>query len=603
MGLVKEYFELDNDLTRKILSEMIYGDYLTPPGGKYDMYKLPVQFNPDRTGGWTANPIDYILSNDDMWALYVHTLARLTGKQPTMSGCCDSLLICGFYILDNNKGPEGDGARQMMRKHWYAWLKAPLQKLAVRLGKSLMENGTPDSESLNALISKRVGEWNEKGLLEYRQVWIENNTTKFMINPNAIDEFNIVICCEKDAAFAGVCLSAMAMGALAVYSGGGKSSRAGIEKLYYACLKPRLRSYDSRLIVLTISDYDTDGESVIAPTFTEQLSTYIDRERIDSVRVGVDPAQVTDFGYEWAQKEYEVKYNVGDGTAKNYLVWCGEKAIMYYSCESCGDMGPHVGGVCGNCGFNHLPDEEPPTDKEDLLEWKKEYLDFYQTYSPKGFELDALTRVDYCALLVTGLTEIINFSEFLDALSAKQEADSYNVGYNLANEVLNENASFQEITKYADRLQEWFRMMTEKLTARQNQIRREVIDELRDLASNHFEDERVKEDDPYVEIEDMIKHMQKSKFNLGRCNMCYLSIDQCRDPENHKARGYFEEVPEDQLFDGVEGFQPYSRQVRDAKLLEVVKDEEGNRIQELKDLVYEYPTVDIQMDDEGDDGN
>jgi hypothetical protein len=597
--LVKEYFELDNGATKKTLEAMIQGDYITRPNGRgYGFVRLDegsLKMDPYYVSEWTKNPIEYILSDDELWALFIHCYAKVTKKTVTMSSVCDSLLICGFYILDNRKGPEGDGARQMMRKHWYAWLKSPLQKLAIRLGKALMENGTPDSESLNALISKRVGEWNEKGLLEYRQVWIENNTTKFLVNPNALSEYNIVICCEKDAAFAGVCLSGIAMGALAVYSGGGKSSRAGIEKLYYACLKDRLR-YSERLIVLTISDYDTDGESVIAPTFTEQLSTYIDRNRIDSIRVGVDPDQLVEFNYLWADKEYEVKYNVGDGMAKNYLIWCAQKAVFYYECENCGNGGPHVGGVCESCGYAHLP-ENVPLDKGELALWKEEYIRFYQQNSPKGFELDALTRVDYCSLLVKGLTDIIDFGEYVENLSQKMQVSPYSVGYDLTERILSENTSYQEIDAYSNKLQEWFRGMTELLDQRRREIREDIRSEMQDLAEALSGDERVFQDDPRVDIGDLIRHMENARFNLGRCEYCYRPVDQCVDPEGHKRRGYHKDVPESELFEGVESFQPFSAQDREANLLEIVQDDHFDRIEELKRTTFDYPTVNIDMGD------
>lgn len=582
MANVKDFFDLDKGFTKHLLEVLVQRG-------------LDYRCDPYYVDEWKENPFDIIARDDWLWGEYV----QLHPGQLTLTSYFRSLAICQFYIMRNMNGPEGDGAMQMLRKHWYAWGKSGLQNAARRLGVGLMPNGEPDSEKLYDLMSRTFGDWNKDGLLEYRQIWILDNTTKMILFdrplPSPFD--GIVICCEKDAAFNGVALSAKAMGACAVYSGGGKSSRAGIEKMYYSRLK-KIVDAGSNIYVLVISDWDTDGEAVIAPTFVEQLKTYIPEWQLQWVRVGITPEQITRLGYEWDNKWYDLKWDVNG--MLNYYQWSGEKAVVAYSCQGCHSRVVEVGTRCPYCGH----DQVPPVDgngnghsKDEKDAMKEEYRSFFGRYTPHGFELDALTRVEYCDLLVEGLSQLVYIDDICQALSELANPSESTVAYDIRRKLLNENTDYNEIEKHLGKLQRWFSNKTQELNEVRWQIERDAEELAGELVRKHIEDSEIFENDDECWSDGLAQHMRDAKFNEGRCNWCGNTTNRCYDPERHKVY-WTKDADETEFLDGVTYYQPFSEDKRNEKLAEIVLEEEEEAIEEFAQKEYEYEEVDLGQDDD-----
>lgn len=582
---MKDFFKLDKGHTKRILELMTEAEDMFTPA------LLDRGFAPWYSDQWTTNPFAKIANDDELWARYVKVHKTIKGKVDLRS-YFRSLAICQFYVMNNLKGPEGDGAKQMLRKHWYAWGKLALQPAAIRLGIGLMPNGTPDSEKLYTMMSEVFGDWNEYALLEYQEIWIEDNTTQFMTFqetlPNPFD--TIIVCCEKDAAYQGVALSAHAMGAWAVYSGGGKSSRAGIEKLYYSGLHQKVRA-GRDVYVLVISDYDMDGEAVIAPTFAKQLSTYIPENQIKYARVGIVPDQVERFGHTFPSKWYDIKWDVGDQSNNNYLVWARDLAINEFSCSVCGYKSINLGTVCPSCGEPQLS-LDLPTSKDAKAPFKR----FFEMHSPKGFELDALPRVDYCELLAEGLDQLISWDDLCNALSNQAEIDEYSARRQIENELLSLNASYQEMQEYERKLRAWFDEMMKELEQRRYKIDRVASDMADVLIRNHKDDQDIFKDDPDCDPEGMSDHMKGAKFYLGQCTYCYRDISNCSDPEDHRERGYHQEVPEIQKFRDVRPYQPFSSEQRTDNLVEIILEKETKKMGKFGNIKFDYPVVDIDIE-------
>jgi|WetSurSiteA1Bulk_404760.scaffolds.fasta_scaffold06600_4 hypothetical protein len=589
--MAKNYFKLDGGVAQRIIESLVsYGivSYSGNPNEWRDNPFIEATF----TGGHSAE--------ENYNCPQVEAIILRLGFKVTLTRIFEVMAICQAYVLDNINGPEGDGARQMLRKHWYRWAKACLQAWAVYLQTTLLPNGTPDGQGLAALMSKVYGEWNMKGLIEYRDLWIENNTAKFIVFPEEgrLDEITIVVC-EKDAVYAGVSLTAAAMGAWAAYSCKGKSGRSGMEKLFYAMdIDRRVRNGED-VYLLVISDWDTDGEEVIAPTVFNQLSTYMPAEQIRYLRVGINPDQLKRFGYSFQDKWYEAKYRVGEDDSANYLTWCRDKAIYYYECDECGWIGELVGTECPGCRNQILDPGEPPSQSAAKKEWKEPFLAYYDGHTPHGLELDALLRTEYCLLLSEGLDELIGFDRIREELSQRIVPDTSNMAYYLSQELLDENESYRELKKYQDSLENWFNKKMESLRQTAYSIERNTRDKVRELLNAHADDSDVFKYDPWPELDDLVKHLQSAKPITQECTSCGRPTFECRYPEWHKDS--WRDAPEERMFEAVHPFQPYKEESRTTALKEIVLEEERNTLDEIKEEVFEFERVDINLEDDQDE--
>lgn len=589
---------------------------------------IPWDNGPWNVNSWESNPFSSILFDEKMWKAWVKTFP---GKV-TMASLARSIFICAFYLM-RGRGPDGDGVPKMMRKHWYSWAKQLLQQAALLLKTCLLDNGTPDSEALNALLSSVVADWNEKGLLEYKTIYIENNTTKYDVIDSRFwlpsENYAIVVCCEKDAAYNDVLLSAMAMGARVVYSGGGKSSRTGIEKMLGDAKLLELPKY-VKIVLLVISDFDTDGESIIAPTFGEQLATWIDPERIVLIRVGADPTQISAFGYNLDDKQYVVKYLVGDANNANYLEWCLRNAIFYWQCKFCGNTDPKTGITCPECGgtapriyFGESLYKDCVS-AEDQKAWKEEVVSFLKENTPYGFELDALSREDYCWLLVAGLEKAFGEPEYEDdedetpweaivkILSRNAEPQTYWIKQELTKKFLDENPDYQNALEYKQKVDEWFQIKMQEfntLIEKAQEEAGEAADAIVDIFTSNYKDDCIYEEDPEPMPEDLAQHMIDQKYNKGRCTYCYRSIDECRDPVRHKQNGYWESPSGDELFQSVKPFQPFDENKRQELQDQKVRDllEEDEDIYQVKEdfceKTWDWPIIQINTEEDNNDNS
>lgn len=596
MNPVENFFELDDQKTFNVLEQLSYKSTLMQA------------FDPNHARNWNTNPLHQIVKNDAMWDAWVSTWKAITGKKLTLSDWFRSLAICQAFVMKHNNGPEHDGARLMLRGHWYNWTKMGMQDAALRLGICLLPNGTPYDDELYALMSVCLGKWNEDGLVEYRQFYILNDSTKMCVFEDSLPApFDcVMVCCEKDTAFPGVCLSAKAAGFKFVYSGSGKSAKSGIERIYYQALKKALEG-GSQLYVIAASDWDYDGKEVIAPTFAAQLETYIPKERITWVRAGITPAQVEQIKGDWESSEYLLKWNVAGGLM-SYLQWSKDNAVIHFKCQSCGESAYTIGTVCPFCHSDQiqliasdLVDYDAldalvsgnieGLDKETIKALKESYIEFFENNTPKGFELEALTRVQQCQLLIDGFLEMIEWDELVDALSTEEAPSKWDVIYGVIRNLVSENESYVELLRYQRELRAWFDEQVQGLADLQRKIEKEAREvaetmtaEAKQLSAAYVESE--------PEPNDLIGYMQSARFQNGRCTSCGTDISQCSNPENHARWGYHTIADESkdvgEMVAHIARWRPFNREERNARWQDAVEYVMNEMADEFKGRQYTY---------------
>lgn len=390
--------------------------------------------------------------------------------------------ICQMAVFDNCGGPEGDGKGKGLRRQWYAWYKTEFAlPLSVQYGED------PQSEkwgkNWNGRQSQTYGWLVDNCNVTYKDLWVDDASRMMEQNWNVLfRDCHIIIAVEKDSLFADFTSPAAGLGAKAVYSGKGKSSKAAIEKLlrehfgWSEYSSPFSRK--NPLIVLHISDHDYDGEAVIGPTFAQQCRRYT--SHILEARVGIRPENVKANGYKYNEKWYQVK--VGNSA---YIKWANAKALFLATCEDCSTEYPVVGTdrygyshnhTCPKCGGLH----DNLVVKVDLAH---------------GFEVEALTTRSYRSLLVYALLQVLPFDYIVSRLRDECKADQYNASSTIQKGILKENESYKALLEEFDRLEEI-----------KQEFERRIRDTLERLGEPHTSDWREIEDDPAPE--DYVGHVE-----------------------------------------------------------------------------------------------
>lgn len=362
--------------------------------------------------------------------------------------------VCQMVVFDHCNGPEQDGERKAMRRHWYAWFKTTFaQPFSEQLGEDIQ--GERWGRNWFALLSTTYSHFVDRLGLTYHDLWV-NDASRMMkgLYGRLFNECNIVICVEKDSLFDDFEPAAKAIGATAIYSGKGKSSKAGIEKLlkttFYWQPDQQHDPFDAQdpLIVLTISDFDFDGESVIDPTFAAQLGRYTNH--VVSARVGIQPGAfriVT--GRTWqdaveTNDAYAVKMK-----NSGYLKWAAEKALFWHKCRECGNAFVEQGAdlcdektgkrfcfvKCPECGSS------------------AEFLFVDKDTTAYGFEVEAMFTRDYYGLIVKALLTVLDFDYLVSKLRDECRADPRQAIVPAVQQILEENASYKKLLQEFERLE------------------------------------------------------------------------------------------------------------------------------------------------------
>ena len=177
-------------------------------------------------------------------------------------------VACQMAVYDRVGGPEGDREPKGLRRHWYHWYKV---NFALPLSLALGENPNDPKWGLNwaGRLSQTYGWYVDRKGATYTDLWVKDASRMMQIfGTELFPRANIIICVEKDSLFDDFVAASRAIGAKALISGKGKSSKAAIEKLLRRIQEPSMPPshtiFAPRLVVR-----DTCGapvESVPLPT-------------------------------------------------------------------------------------------------------------------------------------------------------------------------------------------------------------------------------------------------------------------------------------------------------------------------------------------------
>ena len=386
---------------------------------------------------------------------------------------CRLVIICQMVTFDRRGGPEGDGKPKALRRHWYQYFKTDFaQPFAQQIG-DVQRNAQGvleiDDLAWTQRLSQTYGDMVDSGYVTYRELWVEDASRMMkMLYDSLFRNCNILIAVEKDSLFQDFVAPAQALGAKAVYSGKGKSSKAAIEKLlrdiwgWSSEYNPFTEQ--SPLIILHVSDYDFDGHAVIGPTFGEQSRRYT--KNIYEARIGINPAQVIDAGHNIPDKWYQVKL-----VNKGYQEWAEQNAVFTAECADCGNAWCSVGidETCPDCGGDSTGIDV----SSDIAH---------------GFEVEALSTRYYYGLLVDALLTVLPFDFIVSRLREECIANSYTAVDRLVAGILASNEDYQGLLKEFDRL---------------NKIKEDfegsISSQLHEVADDHVSDFEDEEDDPEPE--------------------------------------------------------------------------------------------------------
>jgi hypothetical protein len=520
-----------------------------------DMFSA-LNMDPHWPQGWETNPINKIVKDDDLWSLLNQRMGNVSGV-----GLVRAQVICQ-QLMWQGKGPEGDKLPKTLRKLWYAGHKEALQHISRRM--DVWRNGDQMNDvAANACQStvygELVGDVIDPSRPTYLDLYVKDGSRQFEVFdqwgrlPDPLS--NMVVAIEKDAAYEDCVRIGRALGVAAAVSGGGKMGKAGTENMvrsalsrYYETPTPGdLVNEDSPCYVLVISDWDYDGEAVIAPTFVNQMRRYIPEHLLNWVRVGIKPEQVERLGHVPEDKWYQVKYHVNSA----YSTWCKRNALFDVNGEVYQGEGEFEFVVSlakyksPTLGYA-LQDNGHDLDHSTL---KK----IFELVPPLGYELDALKRVEYADLIIEGLLTMVPWETLLDALSRKAWSEPEQVTDELVQEILYDNQDYIDLDRHITDLRTQFEELIAKLEGQKSQFEEHAHNTLFPLVEDWKEDERIAEDDPEPDVDDMAEHLRQVQV------------------WNH--------------------WQPYSRHTRNSAHRRVVSEEEEETIRELKKEPIEFERV------------
>jgi len=461
------------------------------------------------------NPITKALSEPNK--NFVQVYSHLKGFNRT--SLCRVATICQMVVFDHEGGPEGDGKPKALRRHWYSWFKTRFaQPLSQQLGEDLQS----ERWGLNwaARLSTTYAEYVDGGNATYQDLWVEDASRMMQrIYDVLFKGCHIIVAVEKDSLFKDFVAPARALGARTVYSGKGKSSKAGIEKVLREHFAWRDGNgpfnHRDKLIILHVSDWDFDGEAVIGPTFGEQASRYSDY--ILEARVGINPETVVELGNNPADDWYQVKLS-----NKGYVKWANKKALFMATCQNCQNDWAVVGTFeqstlhdhkCPECGGLSYPID-------------------VNVSKAHGYEVEALKTRDYYGLLVDALLQVLPFDYIVQRLREECTADSYQAAEQVAQAIYEQNDDYQKILSEFQRL------------------------------------EKIK-----TEFENRIKN---TLDDLGRPHISDWQYDDL-DPEPDEFRSYVQNARDYSM-----PWRPFDRGDRTKKLVEWLRDNEEETISEFK---------------------
>lgn len=408
-------------------------------------------------------------------------------KEADMIAMSRAAVICQMPVYDDTGGPEGDWEPKGLRRSWYAYYKTDFA-----LPYSLMLGKDPNDPNWQRdwfqRMSATYSEIVDTMKVTYQDLWVNDSSRMMLGNHQRLfHDLHVIICVEKDSQFEDFTAAASALGA-AVYSGKGKSSRAGIERLlreHFGWSEDYNPFDDNPLYILSLSDYDYDGEAVIGKTFAAQASRYT--SNITWTRVGVNPDNLHYFGVNYQDKWYRVKVpknNVG------YKAWAEEKSLTYAHCPACGADFIVQGAKKGQhyCQNFNCPGNS--------IDHTKLVLDEYEAY---GFELEALKSRQYYELVAKAFSLLVGWDDIIENLRDECYADEWDAAERIMRNLADENEQYQKLLRASRKLNDikW---------AFESKVR----DALMELGRPHIYDFKYDDDDPDEdEFVEYVKHAYK----------------------------------------------------------------------------------------------
>ncbi len=403
------------------------------------------------------------------------TLQKALGEGYTIKEICRLATICQMIIYDISGGPDEDSQPKPLRRHWYSWFKTEFaQPFSHLLGQDIQ--GTAWGDRWSSYLSQTYANLVDNEDITYLDLWVKDGSR--MIKhfwEGLFSGANIILCVEKDSLFEDFIAPAQALGAKCLYSGKGKSSKAAIEKVLrgvFSWSEDYDPFEDNPLYVLHISDFDYDGEAVIGPTFAEQCRRYTGN--IIEARIGVDPQDLLEKGYELNENWYQVKLG-----RKVYREWAAKKAIKILRCEECEALflSQKQSAECLTCGGVTLwyqPDE-----------------------NAFGYEVETMRTRDYHSLIVDALFRMIPLDELINRLREDCIADLELATDAITDEVVSNHIGYQELLSQA-------RGLEERMEAYRTKIKNHFWNE----GEGHASDWEGAEEDPGED--DFIRHVESS---------------------------------------------------------------------------------------------
>lgn len=472
----------------------------------YDPYELQGLISRNR-----ENPLVSALRSDPKRFVAACSEAA-NGGAPNLDGTSRAVVLCQMVLYDLQGGPEGDFKEKALRRHWYAYFKQFAQMFAFALGKVRPnDQGVDEMVDIqwSSRLSKVYSDFVDNGNVTYLDLWVEDASRMTDIigrNDPLIPGINLVLAVEKDSLFGDFKGAARAVGAMALFSGKGKMSKAATEKaLRLLGWTADSDPFDSGVSVITLSDYDYDGHGVIMPTFGEQMRRYV--RQVFEERIGVQPNQVVESTDDAWNASYQIKVS-----NEGYRRWADENALFWGECSNCGheqftvglsevEMGERlekgklvkypVSGI-GSDGCAVCDNEIIVTSGE--------------IEEPHGYEVESLRSADYYRAIVRAILRLFRLDFILERMRAFIAPSKYGIQNRMVEERLENNERYQKIQKAIDRLGEAQQQLRENIEG-------ELDNEISETINSTADEWQALGDDPTEEdFEDYVVNQAASSW-------------------------------------------------------------------------------------------
>lgn len=382
----------------------------------------------------------------------------------TMIGLSKLAILNQMVVWDRSNGPEGDGLRKALRRHWYRYFKT---KVAQPMSPLFDQDPQDPRWGLNwsGRLSEAYADLVDTGHITYHDLWVEDASRMYQVLEETLgDMITLIICVEKDSLFADFLPLAKAIGARVVISGKGKNSKAATEKMIMEALEETRKSpwkgdyldqfdYDNPIVVLTIADYDKDGEGVIAPTFEQQMLRYIDPQLVTWAHIGITPRIVEDAGYRLDDVIYQIKLS-----DNSYREWAADKAMFYVPCPHCGHM--FLSQAAWQNGYEPIGQECPNCHAEH--EFEIDVSQIGKKTQAFGLEVEAVQTSEFFAAIAHTVAQIVGWDKIIRRLREKATPDLWSATWTLRRNALEQNPVYTDIRQQQEVLRQEMNRMEEE---------------------------------------------------------------------------------------------------------------------------------------------